>query len=330
MKLFQSFLKLIVYLRKTIKMTASIKDILPKIKITKNDSKSNYLSECFDECKKFMQQNYENFTIGSKFIPKNIRKHFYSIYTFCRLTDDIGDESTGDRVTNLRIWEKELDKCYIAKSSHPYFIALQNTIKTFNIKKYLLKRIIIANFRDQTNQSFKTFNDLLDYCKYSANPVGRIMLQLLNCSSKNNILLSDKICTALQITNFLQDIKRDIQNNRLYIPISELRKFNISHKEIKGGGYSENFKKMMQFQVTRTKNIFEEGYNLINHVDKKLVLDLSLFIMGGLSILRKIEKNNFDTITKRPTLSKLDKIKIFISIYCRIKLGLNPISDKNF
>tara|TARA_Y100000817_G_scaffold128797_1_gene101010 strand:+ start:52699 stop:53667 length:969 start_codon:yes stop_codon:yes gene_type:complete len=322
-------LKLIVYSRKKYKMTSSIRDLLPSVKINKQ-SNEDYLSECFEECKKFMQENYENFTIGSKFIPKNIRKHFYSVYTFCRLTDDIGDESTGNRLENLRIWENELDKCYISKSSHPYFIALENTIKTFKIKKYLFKRIITANLMDQKKQSFQTFSDLLDYCKYSANPVGRILLQLLDCSNRNNIFLSDKICTALQITNFLQDIKRDIENNRLYIPISDLKKFHVSYKEIKEKKYSKNFKKMMQFQATRTKKIFEEGYNLINYVDKKLVLDISLFTMGGLSIISKIEKNNFDTITKRPKLSKLDKIKIFISIYLRIKFGLNPVSGKNF
>tara|TARA_Y100001970_G_scaffold28313_2_gene34640 strand:- start:1739 stop:2695 length:957 start_codon:yes stop_codon:yes gene_type:complete len=317
-------------LRKTIKMASKIIDLLPTVKISNNDSIDNYISKCFEECKKFTQQNYENFTIGSKFIPKDIRKHFYSIYTFCRITDDIGDESSGNRVKNLRIFEKELDKCYISRSSHPYFIALENTIKTFRIKKYLLKRIITANFIDQKKQSFQTYSELLDYCIYSANPVGRIILQLLSCSNKNNIFLADKICTALQITNFLQDIKRDTENNRIYIPISDLNKFNISTKEIKEKKYSLKFKKMMQFQVTRTKKLFEDGYKLINFVDKNLVLDISLFTMGGLSILSKIEKNNFDTITKRPTLSKLDKIKIFISIYFRIKLGLSPISDKIF
>ena len=183
---------------------------------------------------------------------------------------------------------------------------------------------------DQKNQSFKTFNDLLNYCKYSANPVGRIMLKILNCSNRNNILLSDKICTALQITNFLQDIGRDIDNNRLYIPISDLKKFHVKISEIKQKKYSENFKKMMKFQITRTKKLFEEGYNLVDYVDKKFVIDLSLFTMGGLSILRKIEKNNFDTISERPTLSKLDKIYIFISVYARMKLGLSPISKKNF
>ncbi len=330
MKIFQSFFKLIAYTRKIINMTSKLNDLLPSVKLNNHHSNDNYLSECFEECKKFMKENYENFTIGSKFIPKNIRKHFYSVYTFCRLTDDIGDESNGDRIENLRIWEKELDKCYISKSSHPYFIALENTIKTFKIKKYLFKRIITANLMDQKIQYFQTFSDLLNYCKYSANPVGRILLQLLNCSNKNNIFLSDKICTALQITNFLQDIKRDIENNRLYIPICDLERFRVNYEEIKKKKYSKNFKKMMEFQVTRTKKLFEEGYNLINYIDKKLVLDVSLFTMGGLSIISKIEKNNFDTITKRPTLSKLDKIKIFISIYVRIKLSLSPISGKNF
>ena len=298
--------------------------------MVKINSNTEYIEECFEECKKFTLNHYENFTVGSKIIPKNIRKHFYSIYTFCRITDDIGDESSGNRIENLKIWEKELNKCYKSKSTHPYFIALENTIRTFNIKKYLFRRIIIANIIDQKNQFFKTYDDLLKYCKYSANPVGRIILQLLNCSNRKNILLSDKICTALQITNFLQDINRDIDNNRLYIPASDLKKFDIKISDIKQKINSENLKKLMKFQIIRTKKLYEEGYTLANYIDKKLVLELSLFTLGGLSILRKIEKNNFDTISMRPTLSKLDKIYIFTSVYFRMKLGLTPVSKKNF
>ena len=290
----------------------------------------DYLEATFASCAELARSHYENFSIASCLLPKHLKPHFYAIYAFARGVDDLGDEAVGDRLALLDLWAQELDSCYTGKPSHPHFVALAKTIRLFDIPPLPFKRLIEANRRDQKSVRFGTFAALLEYCTYSANPVGHLLLYLAGINDDQLQVIADKTCTALQLTNFLQDIRRDYDVGRIYIPLEDFDRFGVSEHQIRHGKLDANFRSLMAFEISRTRKMFVDGYRLINHLDGSIRNDFALFVRGGLSILLTIENRNYDVLSSRPTLSKFEKAKILIAIWVRSTLGTDLIPPSAF
>ena len=316
--------------------TSAVELPVPNMEVGSNSP--DYLEATFAACEILAKTHYENFSVGSRLLPKHLRKHFYSIYAFSRGVDDLGDEADGDRLALLDLWEKELDSCYSASKqasesntpSHPYFVALAETIRTFEIPAEPFKRLIEANRRDQTITRHKTFDDVLEYCTYSANPVGHLVLYLSGVRDPKLHELANKTCTGLQLANFWQDVGVDLEIGRIYIPQEDLERFGVTEAQITERTHDEKFEALMKFQVDRARQLFIDGYPLADHLESSLKSDFALFARGGLAILQAIEQQNYTVLSKRPRISKLGKIRIFASTWIRSKLGISLIPKRAF
>jgi squalene synthase HpnC len=265
----------------------------------------------------FAQNHYENFPVVSYFIKKDLRKHIAIIYQFARQADDIADEgnlTNDERIKLLNEYEQALTNSLNNKFENLFWRAIKNTIKEFSLSTNNFYNLLSAFKQDVVKTRYKDFADLLDYCKRSANPVGRIILELHNIHEENVLKYSDDICTALQLTNFYQDVSIDIKKDRIYIPQSEIIKFKVKETAFEDKEINTNFTKLMKFQIDRTKRIFNNGRNLLKFLPLALKIEILLTIKGGGTILTKIEKNNFDVLNNRPTLNKKDYLKVFGSL----------------
>ena len=270
------------------------------------------LAEAQDYCARLARTHYENFSVASWFLPRRLRHHFYNVYAYCRISDDLGDE-VGDSAASLELldqWQGELDACYERTPKHPVFVALAETVREFDIPKHEFSDLLIAFRQDQTITRFETFNDLLAYCRYSANPVGHLVLYLCGYRDFDRQYLSDFTCTALQLANFWQDVSVDYEKGRIYLPIEDLRRFNVSQREIADNQNTPSFCAMMKFEVERARDWFRQGLPLIAKVDRELAIDLDLFSRGGQEILNAIEKQNYAVLGNRPAISKPRKLAL--------------------
>jgi squalene synthase HpnC len=271
------------------------------------------LDEAFEYCAKITETHYENFPVVSLFLPEEKRPYIQAIYAFSRTADDFADEfhlSKDERLSKLNDWEEKLKACFGGDASHPIFIALHETVKKLEIPIEPLSDLIHAFKQDVTQNRYETFSDLLGYCKHSANPVGRLVLMIFNYRDEKLFELSDYICTALQLTNFWQDVKIDREKDRLYIPLEDMKKFHYEIQKWNAGEVDDNFKKLMKFEVDRTRDIFYKGAELPSLVAKDLQLELKLIWFGGIGILKKIQKVNYNVLNERPRLKKIDKMLI--------------------
>lgn len=265
------------------------------------------VQEAFAHCRRVALGHYENFTIASWLLPRTLRPHMYSIYAYCRGVDDLGDEAEGDRLTLLDGWEADLRRCFEGSPTDVRFVALQATIRRFDIPPEPFLRLIEANRRDQRVSRYRTFAELLDYCSYSANPVGRMVLYLFGYRDSQRQRLADATCTALQLTNFWQDVAEDLQKGRIYIPLEDMERFGYSQGELQEKRFTDNFRRLMAFEVPRTRELFSQGLALIPLVRGRLRLDLRLFSLGGLAVLDAIERMDYDVLRRRPRLSRARK-----------------------
>jgi len=271
------------------------------------------LSESEALCMQLTRTHYENFTLISWLVPRRIRPHLAALYAFCRTVDDIGDEAPGDRNKLLDRFEAELRAAYSARPHHPVIVALQRTINRFDLPMEPFSKLIEANRIDQQKTRYETFSELLHYCEHSANPVGRLFLMLYGYRDEERFGLSDATCTALQLTNFWQDIKRDLEMGRIYLPEEEMRRFGVTEEDLAKDVANESVRELLRFQVVRTRDYFKAGLPLIDRVHGHLKVDVALFSRGGLAILDKIEEKGFDTLRARPTLAKREKLGLFFS-----------------
>ena len=266
------------------------------------------LEEAREYCRRLARSHYENFSVASWFLPKHLRQHFFNVYAYCRISDDLGDE-VGDAATSLRLlddWEVELNACYSDDRSprHPVFVALAETVREFEIPKHEFADLLVAFRQDQQVGRYETFTDLLGYCRNSANPVGHLVLYLCGYRDAERQQLSDYTCTALQIANFWQDVSRDYEIGRIYLPLEDLRRFGVSEDTIRAGENSLAFCDMMRFEVARSRQWFAQGMPLVGKVDGKLALDIDLFSRGGQEILNVIERQGYAVLGRRPAISK--------------------------
>jgi len=272
--------------------------------IAEGPARLHSLAEAYAYCRRLATSHYENFTVVSWLLPRALRPHIYAVYAYCRGVDDLGDEAPGDRLSSLDGWEAELLRCYEGAAREPAFIALQATIRRFDIPREPFLRLIEANRMDQRISRYRTYEDLLAYCENSANPVGHLVLYLFGYRDEERRRLSDATCTALQLANFWQDVRRDLEKGRVYIPLAEMERFGYGEADLLALRFDGRFRDLMAFQVRRTREMFRRGLALIPRVRGRLRLDLRLFSLGGLAVLDAIEAAGYDTLGRRPQLSR--------------------------
>jgi squalene synthase HpnC len=270
------------------------------------------LTEAREYCAHLARTHYENFSVATWFLPRRLRQHFFNVYAYCRISDDLGDE-VGDAAASLELldqWHRELDACYEGTPKHPVFVALAETVRQFDIPKHEFSDLLIAFRQDQTITRFETFDDVLAYCHYSANPVGHLVLYLCGYRDAERQRLSDFTCTALQLANFWQDVTVDYTKGRIYLPLESLRQFGVSEDDIANNRNSPAFCAMMKFEVERAHDWFRQGLPLIQQVDRELAVDLDLFSRGGQEILNAIAKQGYAVLGNRPAISKPRKLAL--------------------
>jgi squalene synthase HpnC len=268
------------------------------------------LQEAQQYCSRLAHSHYENFSVVTWFLPKHLHQHFYNVYAYCRISDDLGDE-VGDTQQSLALldeWQAELKQCYSGEPRHPVFVALRPTVREFDIPLHEFSDLLTAFRRDQTITRFPTFDDVLAYCRYSANPVGHLVLYLCGYRDDGRQRLSDYTCTALQLANFWQDVAVDYGKGRIYLPLESLAKFGVTEDDIAQRRFSPAFRELMKFEVERAREWFRMGLPLAGQVDKHLAIDIELFSRGGLEILNAIERQDYDVLTRRPVISKPRKL----------------------
>lgn len=299
----------------------------------------------YQHCEALARSHYENFTVASPLLPRDQRRHVFAIYAFCRFVDDLGDEApapveaapqskggattislTQQRLTLLDRWQQELEACYRGRPTHPVMIALQHTIQSFDIPQEPFYKLIEANRMDQRLQRYPTYDDLLRYCDHSANPVGRLVLYLFGYRDPQRQQLADLTCTALQLTNFWQDLARDYAKGRIYLPQEDMARFGYSELDLSRGVVNDAFRQLMAFQVQRARELFREGHSLVKLVSRPVRLDVDLFTRGGSAVLDAIQRQGYDVFRVRPTLSRRKKAVILMSSWVASRLGRGAYS----
>jgi len=273
--------------------------------------------DAFAYCERMARTHYENFPVGSLLIPKRLRKHVYSIYAFARTADDFADEgyetsglTEAERLAALDDWQRRLEDCYAGKADHPVFIALAATVQELGLPNKLLGDLLSAFKQDVTKRRYADFDEVLDYCTRSANPVGRLILLLFGYRDEQLHRLSDHVCTALQLANFWQDVSVDIGKDRVYLPADEMARVGVSVDDLREGRFSDRYAALMKFQVDRTREIFRQGRPLPEAVRGRLKYELRLTWLGGTRILERIEELGYDTLHRRPAISTFDKLRL--------------------
>jgi squalene synthase HpnC len=271
------------------------------------------LDEARAWCKHLAETHYENFHVASWFLPKRLKPHFHAVYAYCRVSDDLGDE-VGDRAQAMALldqWSEELDACYEGRARHPVFVALAETIRVCSIPKEPFADLLTAFKQDQVITRFRDLDEVLAYCRYSANPVGRLVLYLCGYADAERFRLSDFTCTALQLANFWQDVASDYrERDRIYLPQDAMEQFGVTEETIASGRATTEFRALLRDQVAYARSLFEAGLPLIGMVDRELAVDLDLFSRGGMEILRAIEACDYDVLSARPSISKSTKIAL--------------------
>lgn len=306
-------------------------------------------------CRRLARSHYENFTAASWLLPKQQRQHFCNVYAYCRWADDLADE-TGDRAKALELldwWEEQLARLWgpgigdqgpekgepgegkrekengntnlkseirnlkSAAPRHPVFVALGETVREFELPREPFHDLLTAFRQDQVKSRYESLDELLEYCRYSANPVGRIVLRLSGAYSEENALLSDKICTGLQLANFWQDIGRDWQRGRVYLPQELCRHFDYHEQSPQWGKTTPPLCRMLSIEVQRAERLIQEGRKLVPRLQPPLRWQVEAFAQGGLAVLAAIRRQNYDVWSRRPVVGRLQKIRILAGAWWR-------------
>jgi squalene synthase HpnC len=258
--------------------------------------------------------HYENFNVVSWLLPRRLHQHFYNLYAYCRWADDLGDEipDLAKALELLDAWEQELRDCYAGRPSHPVFVALHQTITAFNIPIEPFSDLLVAFRQDQTVHRYATWDGVLGYCRYSANPVGRLVLYLCGYRDAGRQRLSDATCTALQLANFWQDVSRDLEKGRIYIPLDALAAHGLTEADIVERQFDARYVSLMKELIARTRQLFAEGMPLAVSVGSALRVDIEMFSHGGLAVLDAIEAGGYDTLYHRPSIPKSKQARLLL------------------
>jgi squalene synthase HpnC len=263
--------------------------------------------------------HYENFQVVSFLLPKRLHQDFYNVYAFCRWSDDLGDE-IGDPQESLRLlawWRGELHAMYQGRAGHPVFVALQETAAKHGLPQAPFDDLITAFEQDQTVTRYRNFDELFEYCRYSANPVGRLVLGLCGYQDAERHALSDATCTALQLANFWQDVIVDLKKDRVYLPLEVLERHGYPVDHLFARRFDGNFRDAMREVTGVARELFLKGLPLADQVDRRLAIDLELFSRGGLKILEKIERQDYDVLRARPAITKTERVGLLLGAITR-------------
>jgi squalene synthase HpnC len=282
------------------------------------------LNDSLAYCRGLSGAHYENFHVVSLLLPKRLHQDFFNVYAYCRWADDLGDEF-GDPYRSLELlawWRNELDAMYEGRASHPVLVALKTSVEKHAIPKEPFADLIRAFVQDQTKNRYQTYDEVLDYCAYSANPVGRLVLHLCGYADADRIRLSDETCTALQLANHWQDVRRDYDDrNRIYVPADALLahggSLELFEADLARGEASEIVRKAFADLVRRAQLLFEQGLPLADTLDRRLAIDIELFSRGGMAILDKIRKQDNDPIRARPRVGKAERVGLLLRVVGR-------------
>lgn len=268
-------------------------------------------------CRRLARRHYENFTVVSRLLPRRLRQHVSNIYAYCRWADDLADE-IGDPQRSLALldwWEVQLHDCCHGRAVHPVFIALGETIRKFNIPQEPFVDLLAAFRQDQRVARYETSDQLLEYCRYSANPVGRLVLYLGQCHTPERVRLADLISTGLQLANFCQDVARDWDRGRIYLPQTACRRFGCDEASFARREPSDAFRQLLGSQVEQAEGWLRGGLPLAAEMPPGLRLPVALFVQGGLATLEAIRRQNYDVWTRRPTVSRCEKLRLLIGCW---------------
>lgn len=287
------------------------------------------LEESLLYCKKLAESHYENFHVATRFLPTKLRPHFHAIYAYCRISDDLGDEvhDTQLALHLLEQWGVMLQEAYDTpeKMRHPVFIALRQTIIACNIPRQPFLDLLVAFRQDQDKNTYATLEEVAEYSRYSANPVGRLVLYACGYHEESLLGYSDTLCTALQYANFWQDVGEDLkERNRIYLPMDAMERFGVTVAQLREGKITPQYRAMLAELASRTYSMMQEAAPLEQNVDRELAGTLYLFRRGGMAILDAIAAQNFDTITRRPVVTKYRKVRLLLEVVMqRIRLRLH-------
>ena len=274
-------------------------------------------------CRRLARRHYENFTVASWLLPRHTRQHFSNVYAYCRWADDLADEaqSPEESLALLDWWERELRACYRGQTVHPVFVALDETIRQFEIPPDPFADLLVAFRQDQRTARYETLDGLLEYCRYSANPVGRLVLYLGGCHDRRRAHLSDCISTGLQLANFWQDVARDWDRGRIYLPRARLERFGYDETMFARRESNEAFRRLLAAEVSEAEGWLRRGEPLVGMVPRWLKLEVALFIHGGLAILEAIRRREYDVWSRRPVVSRLEKLRIMAQCWWQLRRG---------
>lgn len=278
-------------------------------------------ADAAEYCRRLAESHYENFTVASLLLPRPLRPHFHAIYAYCRWADDLADEtsSPAHSLELLDWWQAQLDRCYLGQADHPVFVALGETIRRFDIPRQPFERLLDAFRQDQCVTRYATPDDVADYARRSANPVGRLVLYLGRCHDAQRANLSDAICTGLQLANFCQDVARDWTKGRIYLPQSTLDEAGYTEAMFARGQFNPAFRRALEIEVDRAESFLHEGTALVERMPQALRLDVALFVAGGQAILRAIRRLDYNVWHARPTLSKFTQMRLLAGCWWRTR-----------
>lgn len=257
--------------------------------------------------------HYENFSVISLLLPRHLKQDFANVYAFCRTADDLGDEVPDQALSlsYLQRFREYTEACHAGEGRSPLFVALALTIRKHDIPIQPFLDLIDAFEQDQRINRYDNFEQLVDYCRRSADPVGRLVLYMCGYRDAERQRLSDRICTALQLANFWQDVRRDIlDRDRIYLPQDSMRRFGVDEDQIRAGRCDDDYRQLIRFEVDRTGKLFDEGEKLLDLLDGRIRQQVGLFSKGGRAVLDAIRRQNYDTLSHRPSLSKWQKGKL--------------------
>jgi squalene synthase HpnC len=269
------------------------------------------------------RRHYENFTVASWLLPRPMQQHFCNVYAYCRWADDLADQARDPResLALLDWWEEQLHACYRGQVTHPVFVALWETIREFRIPPDPFADLLVAFRQDQRITRYETAEQLLEYCRYSANPVGRLVLYLGRCHDRKRVRLADSICTGLQLANFWQDVAEDWDRGRIYLPQARCRRHGYDESMFARRQCNEAFRRLLAAEVSEAEGWLRRGRPLIGMVPRWMRLEVALFIQGGLAILEQIGRQDYDVWSSRPVVSKLDKLRLAARCWWRLRRG---------
>lgn len=272
------------------------------------------------ETRRLAKSHYENFLVASVLLPRSMRQPFFNVYAFCRHADDLADESPTPEIALSRLdaLKQQLDDMFLGRPDGNLFIALADTVQRFELPKQPFDDLLDAFRQDQRVTRYQNFDQLLDYCRRSANPVGRIVLALGGAADQERAALSDQICTGLQLANFWQDVARDHAIGRIYLPSDQMNEFDVTESMLGGDSTPPPLRQLLAIQCDLAERFLRRGLPLARLVPRWLASDVKLFAHGGLATLAAIRQIDFDVLHQRPTVSKWRQSKLV----ARAMLGL--------